>query len=82
MYMTKRDGLSRLPFFVLPLAMQMQLRRPRNLKPTAHVMLRAAHIRRNQEPLVLGEGLRLPVRIEGIRAVHEPIRYRAAAGKE
>ena len=62
--------------------MQMQLRRPRNLKPAAHVMLRAAHVGGNQESLILGEGLRLPVMIEGIGAVEESIRYRTAAGKE
>ena len=60
--------------------MQVQFGSPIDLKPAACVVLRAAHVRRNQEALILGEELCLPVAIDGVGAVHKAVGDRTATG--
>jgi hypothetical protein len=61
--------------------MQVQLWIPCELKPTACVVLRSAHIGGYEKSFVLGEELCLPMAIDGIRGIHKAICDRPAAGK-
>ena len=60
----------------------MKLWAPGDLEPAACIVLRAAHVGRYQEALVLGEELRLPVAIDGVGGIDEAVGNSAAAGKE
>ena len=52
---------------------QTQLRIPRNLEPPTRIMLWPIHIRRDQEALILREGLDCPMAIQRDGAIDEAI---------
>ena len=53
--------------------MQVQLRRPVDLEPGARIVLGSTHERGDEESLILGEDLHLPVTVEGIGSIHKSV---------
>ena len=60
----------------------MYLRIPGYLKPPTYIMLRTSYIGRNQEALILREGLHRPVAIQRDGAIEEAVGDGGAAGKK
>ena len=59
-----------------------KIRCPGYLEPSAYIVLRAIHVRRDQEALILREGLHRPVAIQRDGAIEEAVGDGGAAGKK
>ena len=60
----------------------MQFRVPGDLEPSAGIVLRAVHIGRNQETLILSEDLGSPVAVDRKGAIHKAICNGSATWQE